>query len=1256
MEIWTVSQVCRWLGKTGFENYAERFKDEGIDGKALMKVTDDRIEYLLSIINHYGVEEKPSNRIKRTFKRELEVWRAAIEYEKNKQRIKKYKVDTTPNRTTLPNMNNGAAQRKQILIEYIEYTYNVKCIILSQDQHKENLGIQIQFSGVKQNVDDAHNDLESLLTTVKTKIFNDEEKDKKAISWSKTIYSDLDINIIQKTFDKLKLFTVWEKTDFLAGYYVVHYFTKSGAFYVLEDHIKRIMYNQIAYVKDIIVSDFGNISKSFREKLEQLITKNVKEQQQQQKTFATIYCMYPGQTELKISFFGQHFLVKRASTQLKHLINQHQLMPITTELTLTQRSYLLDNYAHQLKSIELEYNDYNVKIHLRENRLYVPDHLKNKILQRITNLIDSQHPITFQCIGSNYIITNDEKLQMEIIARQFKCEIDKIEYQTNIELVTLPKSTNTYMLPSVPKFIINKSKEFHSSLSILKKLSISNSTIELHFANDSTAPTADFNILSVITNEATPIRQLTDSMIDNENDSRRAMEIFHVLPYWSTVKLDKNNLSFKNSIENFIFNSLRDVSILSVNTVNTIAFCTNEWENYSPRIRLPVEIINELKIQLKKDQFSHFHWRILFVFNRNQIELYNQFSHIISSTKTNNNDYEQFFYPISSVTINFTISDGNVAKCRQAIRTYLRKTKFKTIEIRHAFDSDIWNQHLINRFYSYCLERFVLPKNNLTDRCLVLVGSVSNINEIKQKYELMDTIARQKMALPASALRKLQLDQNHEGPKKHTFVSVPDAFNIVISYCTGDKKLADSLTDRLIDEGYSVYADCSDQPRSVIERKLKKSDLIVILFSENYGTDEHCLVQLRLARSVGKRLLPVFLKNAFLQSDWIQYISVLELYHELLKEDVQFELDENFDLEYDRLLVEMLQHTKPGVIGQQYSVSQTISNEDQQLEDEYFTQKPLLQLTAEQIEQRRKTYDEKVKQLMEREQSSIDNIEYSIKAGKKVIEDCKNDYNPDDTEEISEQSHHDVYTPDVRKINEVNDYLAAFLLCIKGWIDKASNGNPAVCNIPPFTLTGDFNDAIFPVTIQNKKAWWRINRIASLNHRLDTHYFYPAVPIIGSWANQRESFYYLQECIARDVRFYRTEETKRCTNFTTEIKKGSTGWDITQDAVLLCAYKYRKNQKITEKSPLWDRVVKRTIELSENINEKSIDPKSNVLQGKIGNELKKTKEIQKRNQLDDPNNEYWKTKRLSPAGEAFIQQKLKNILEFEEFCRQSTAN
>ncbi|CAF4770378.1 unnamed protein product [Rotaria magnacalcarata] len=336
MEIWTVSQVCRWLGKTGFENYAERFKDEGIDGKALMKVTDDRIEYLLSIINHYGVEEKPSNRIKRTFKRELEVWRAAIEYEKNKQRIKKYKVDTTPNRTTLPNMNNGAAQRKQILIEYIEYTYNVKCIILSQDQHKENLGIQIQFSGVKQNVDDAHNDLESLLTTVKTKIFNDEEKDKKAISWSKTIYSDLDINIIQKTFDKLKLFTVWEKTDFLAGYYVVHYFTKSGAFYVSEDHIKRIMYNQIAYVKDIIVSDFGNISKSFREKLEQLITKNVKEQQQQQKTFATIYCMYPGQTELKISFFGQHFLVKRASTQLKHLINQHQLMPITTELTLTQ--------------------------------------------------------------------------------------------------------------------------------------------------------------------------------------------------------------------------------------------------------------------------------------------------------------------------------------------------------------------------------------------------------------------------------------------------------------------------------------------------------------------------------------------------------------------------------------------------------------------------------------------------------------------------------------------------------------------------------------------------------------------------------------------------------------------------------------------------------------------------------------------------------------------------------------------------------
>ncbi|CAF3537312.1 unnamed protein product [Rotaria socialis] len=1255
MEIRTVSQVCQWLGKTGFENYTERFKDEGIDGKALMKVTDDRIEYLLSIINHYGVEEKPSNRIKRIFKRELEVWRAEIEYEKNKQRIKKNKVDTTPNRTTLPNMKNAAAQRTQILIEYIEYTYNVRCIILSQDQHNENLGIQIQFSGVKQNVEDAHNDLESLFTTVTTKIFNDEETDKKAISWSQTIYSDLDINIIQKTFDKLKLFTVWEKTDFLAGYYVVHYFTKSGAFYVSEDHIKRIMYNHIAYVKDIIVSDFGNISKSFREKLEQLITQKAKEQQQK-KTFSIIYWMYPGQTELKISFFGQHLLVKRASTQLKHLINQHQLIPITTELTLTQRNCLLDNYVHQLKNIELEYNDYDVKIHLRENRLYVPDHLKSKILQRITNLIDSQHPITFQCIGSNYIITNDEKLQMEIIARQFKCEIYKIEYQSNIQLVTLPKSTNTYTLSSVPKFIINKSKEFHSSLSILEKLSISNSTIELHFAHDSTAPTTDFNILSVITNEATQNGQLTDSMVDNENDSRRTMEICHVLPYWSTVKLDKNNLSFKNSIENFIFNSLRDVSILSANTVNTIAFCTNEWENYSPRIRLAEEIINELKIQLKKDQFSHFHWRILFVFNRNQIELYNQFSHIISSTKTNNNDYEQFFYPISSVTINFTTSDGNVAKCHQAIRTYLCKTKFKTIEIRHAFDSDIWNQHLINRFYSYCLERFVLPKNDLTDRSLVLVGSVSNINEIEQKYKLMDTIVRQKMALPAPVLRKLQLDQNHQGPKKQTFVSVPDAFNIVISYCTGDKKLADSLTDRLIDEGYSVYADCSDQPRSVIEPKLKKSDLIVILFSENYGTDEHCLVQLRLAQSVGKRLLPVFLKSALLQSDWIQYISVLELYHELFEEDVQFELDENYDLEYDRLLVEMLQHTKPGVIGQKYSVSQAIANEDQQLQDGYFASKPLIQLTAEQIEQRRKTYDEKVKQLMEREQSSNDDIEYSIKAAQKAIEDCENGYNPDDADAISEQSHRDVYTYNVREITEVDDYLAAFLLCIKGWIDKASNGNPAVCNIPPFTLTGDFNDAIFPVTIPNKKAWWRINRLTSFDHTLDTHYFYPVVPIIGSWANQCESLYYLQGCIARDVRFHRTEEANGYTNFTTEIKKGSTGWDITQDAVLLCAYKYRKNRKITEKSPLWDRIVKRTIELTESINEKKIDPKSNILQGKIGHELKKPKEIQKRNQLDDPNNEYWKTKRLSSAREAFLQQKLKNILEFEEFCRQSTTN
>jgi hypothetical protein len=145
----------------------------------------------------------------------------------------------------------------------------------------------------------------------------------------------LDIAIIQKVFDKQKLFTIWEKTDILSGYYVVHYFSKTGIFSTSEDYINRTINDVISYVNDIIIPDFVNIQKNFRKELEQFI--NIKKEEQQHlKTFAIISCIYPGQTKMKISFFGQADLVKRLSRQLQYLINKHRLTITRADLSVTQ--------------------------------------------------------------------------------------------------------------------------------------------------------------------------------------------------------------------------------------------------------------------------------------------------------------------------------------------------------------------------------------------------------------------------------------------------------------------------------------------------------------------------------------------------------------------------------------------------------------------------------------------------------------------------------------------------------------------------------------------------------------------------------------------------------------------------------------------------------------------------------------------------------------------------------------------------------
>lgn len=130
-----------------------------------------------------------------------------------------------------------------------------------------------------------------------------------------------------------------------------------------------------------------------------------------------------------------------------------------------------------------------------------------------------------------------------------------------------------------------------------------------------------------------------------ESDDGKKILFIHWLPCSS--KEDDNQM--KKSIKNFISASMKQITLLCKDVIKTIAFATTDWENCDQRKQLAEEIVNETIYQLKTEQFSNRSWKIIFVFNDEQIDFFNEFSQVMLSLQTEQDNDEYFFYPISSM-------------------------------------------------------------------------------------------------------------------------------------------------------------------------------------------------------------------------------------------------------------------------------------------------------------------------------------------------------------------------------------------------------------------------------------------------------------------------------------------------------------------------------------------------------------------------------------------------------------------------------
>ncbi|CAM4863546.1 unnamed protein product [Rotaria socialis] len=1330
MANWTVDQVGNWLRTNNLERYIENFKNEDIDGIALIGLNENDILKLLSTIDEDGTIKNSTMRTQRKFKAALEQYRKFVTQERKKlgrrRSIENKELDASihdgtknvlmkPSRNIFHTIDNVGTYSRLYTVEpmnismkfftsesissyltkYYLKKYNVRCYIPMQHQFHTQVSLSIKLSGIKENVKSVHHDLQSLFETIKTKIFNDEDKDKKIVRWSRYIYSDSILTVLQKIFVDKKKLTVWEKTSILSGFYIVHYTSGQHMFSVSEEFINQTLNNEISYVKDIVIENMESIQPKFRKELKELINEK-KQHQLQNPTMSIIYCQYPSQTDMKISFFGLRNHVDLAKKQIKLLINKHRMRTIWIGLDSKQRDLLVDNYMHELKNVEFNYKDDNLKINIRENIITAPQYLIMKIKQLVQSMISPTITLIYRHIKNSCTFTEKDHSKLKNLAESYFCEIDKINIETKKELLLLPKG----QAKSTSKFIIKESSQFYSSLSIWRKLAVSNHTIEIH---KSYYFKVDVTIISTVVDA---IKEKIDPKYGNgyfESDTGKRVLFID----WSPCILQKDNHQINESIKNFISTSIQQIDRLCTNVVETIGFATTDWENYNNRKQLIENILHEMIKQLSIRDFSNLSWKIVFLFNDEQNDLFNEFSQAILALQTDRDNYEQFFYPISTASIILkTSSNSNISKCKRSINDYMNKHVLTKIKLNYPFYAEIWNKDMINSYYKYCLENFVLPQiiqidlQNDQQQSLDLIGPICAVNQAVQKYELMSDIERQRILIYTEISESIE-----QCPINPTSVlnTTTDSSNILLSCCFADNILSRHLTNRLIEEGYQVSLDYSDKTSSSIVSKIKKTDIIVVCFSSNYSENANCTKALHAIKSSEKKYIPIMLTRSSLnqEENWLQVMNTEELYYESFNEEIKFKLNEDLALDYDKLLIELLHYAKPCAVGAIYIISNKniLNNEEQK--EKHDQSNIVTTITPEQSQEQEQIYQKRIEQILERDQISPDEIANLMHCLNMILEDCANgkcstSLNEQELGQSIRKSRRitteneekmQLYQNDFEQKQDndqnkheesvtknVSTYFSAFLSIVQHWLEKASNGSVTKGNLPPFSLTGDFNDAIFRTSSKDKTPWW-VTSASQYDFNCSSLEF-PLVSrlMTSSFCDGDEAHSYFRNLINRDIQFLEYKEKQHQmkskreqknqnsifssgphqSHFNTNIKKGTIVWDIIEDQEFLQEYEKRKSGKLIRNpnrlSIGWNRLLDRSVQLVADIKDGKINMASNEVQGKIGKALKTMKEIRKLNVLDDVNNELWRKKRFPLWRQQFIEMKISNTIQWQEFC------
>jgi hypothetical protein len=254
------------------------------------------------------------------------------------------------------------------------------------------------------------------------------------------------------------------------------------------------------------------------------------------------------------------------------------------------------------------------------------------------------------------------------------------------------------------------------------------------------------------------------------------------------------------------------------------------------------------------------------------------------------------YFIVSVIRTTLTAPDDDVSiKCQEKLRDYLNRctTSSKITNPDGIFQ--YWDQYTINGFYKYCKDQCVLPQINQTKTELELIGPINSVRQVKQKCYFLSELAKEKASRasiierPSSARRDAK-----------SAVGQAKVYNIMISYSERDTRSSQRLIDRLVEEGFSVWAEpVNNEQQRDVSSQIEKSDCIILCVSENSYESRSCEKEARFAYQMGKQVFPVKIQNDPLIG-WQREVFEEKLFFQL------FGSKNHFDLEYENLLLRIV--------------------------------------------------------------------------------------------------------------------------------------------------------------------------------------------------------------------------------------------------------------------------------------------------------------------------------------------------------------